>query len=177
MNTSRATNNLFPIWITIFAFFLRFHLVVGFQQTPPTQVLSNKFHHDPNYYHHHDQHYYHRSFQVTNSKAYARYSHDLNHDLDNQDDKNDKRNLDTLKTPSRRSFLSSLVLPASAAFYTSNPISTSTTSSIQPANAAGKPGLVQFPCKAGLGNIYHVMRAGYSLMEEDDIWSTNPLFL
>lgn len=72
---------------------------------------------------------------------------------------------------SRRSFLSSLVIPTSA-LLTAN-----MQPSIKPANAGGKPGLVQFPCKNGLGNTYHFMRAGQSLLEADDVWTTNPLFL
>ena len=47
----------------------------------------------------------------------------------------------------------------------------------QSAYALGKPGLVQFPCKNGLANTYYMMRAGQSLLEADDIWTTNPLFL
>jgi broad specificity phosphatase PhoE len=42
--------------------------------------------------------------------------------------------------------------------------------------AAQARGLVQFPC-AELGNTYHFIRTGESLMEEENIWSTNPLFL
>lgn len=38
-------------------------------------------------------------------------------------------------------------------------------------------GLMQFPCREALANTYHFMRAGENLMEADDIWSTNPLFL
>ena len=39
-------------------------------------------------------------------------------------------------------------------------------------------GLVQFPCTQPLLNTYHFMRAGTSILElEQDIWSTNPLFL
>jgi hypothetical protein len=37
--------------------------------------------------------------------------------------------------------------------------------------------LVQFPCKEGLMNTYHFMRAGESLLEEQNMWGTNPLFL
>lgn len=36
---------------------------------------------------------------------------------------------------------------------------------------------VKFPSVNGLGNTYHFLRAGESLMEEEGIWSTNPLFL
>mmetsp|Transcript_9952 Transcript_9952/g.12541 ORF Transcript_9952/g.12541 Transcript_9952/m.12541 type:complete len:498 (+) Transcript_9952:98-1591(+) len=43
----------------------------------------------------------------------------------------------------------------------------------QPSNA----GLVQFPCKYDLMNTYHLMRAGESMLESQDIISTNPLFL
>lgn len=38
-------------------------------------------------------------------------------------------------------------------------------------------GLVQFPCDVPLANTYHLVRAGTSLLEEEGIWSTNPLFL
>ena len=44
----------------------------------------------------------------------------------------------------------------------------------QPAQARG---WVQFPCVQPLGNTYHFLRAGESLLEADGIWSTNPLFL
>ena len=43
----------------------------------------------------------------------------------------------------------------------------------KPSNA----GLVQFPCNYNLMNTYHFMRAGESLLESQDILSTNPLFL
>lgn len=42
---------------------------------------------------------------------------------------------------------------------------------------ASARGLVRFPCVTPLLNVYHLMRAGTSLLEEEDIWSTNPLFL
>ena len=44
-------------------------------------------------------------------------------------------------------------------------------------NMAYALGLLQFPCTKPLSNIYHFIRAGTSLLEEQDIWSTNPLFL
>ena len=45
----------------------------------------------------------------------------------------------------------------------------------EPAQARG---LVRFPVKEGqLLNNYHFMRAGESLLEEEGVWSTNPLFL
>ena len=43
-------------------------------------------------------------------------------------------------------------------------------------NASAR-GLVQFPVDQPLLNEYHFMRAGTSLLEEQGIWSTNPLFL
>lgn len=42
--------------------------------------------------------------------------------------------------------------------------------------SADARGLVKFPCEQ-LSNKYHLMRAGTSLLEEENIWSTNPLFL
>eukprot|EP00978_Attheya_sp_CCMP212_P003573 scaffold7494_cov55-Attheya_sp.AAC.5 len=44
----------------------------------------------------------------------------------------------------------------------------------EPANARG---LVQFPCKERMSNTYHIMRAGQSILEENDQWETNPMFL
>lgn len=38
-------------------------------------------------------------------------------------------------------------------------------------------GLVQFPCKNGLMNNYIFMRSGQSLLEEENVFNTNPLFL
>jgi broad specificity phosphatase PhoE len=46
-----------------------------------------------------------------------------------------------------------------------------------PSQEANARGLVQFPCTTPLLNEYILMRAGTTLMEEQDIWSTNPLFL
>ncbi|KAG7366697.1 histidine phosphatase superfamily branch 1 protein [Nitzschia inconspicua] len=43
--------------------------------------------------------------------------------------------------------------------------------------AAHAMGLMKFPCTEPLHNTYHFIRAGTSLLEEQDIWSTNPLFL
>jgi hypothetical protein len=41
-----------------------------------------------------------------------------------------------------------------------------------------KAELVQFPCAPGtLRNTYHFMRAGQSLLEAQNVWGTNPLFL
>jgi len=38
-------------------------------------------------------------------------------------------------------------------------------------------GLVQFPPTKPFLNTYHLMRVGETMLEADDIWSTNPLFL
>ncbi|CAB9524678.1 Pfam:PGAM [Seminavis robusta] len=45
--------------------------------------------------------------------------------------------------------------------------------------SANARGLVQFPVdsSAPLANTYHFMRVGDTLLEKDDIWTTNPLFL
>jgi len=50
-------------------------------------------------------------------------------------------------------------------------------SALSPTSPAQARGLVSFPCVAPLLNVYHLMRAGTTLLEEQDIWSTNPLFL
>ena len=62
----------------------------------------------------------------------------------------------------RRRFISQLSLAVSSLTY---PL---------PANSRG---LVQFPCTTPLLNTYHLMRSGNSLIEENDIIETNPLFL
>jgi len=46
-----------------------------------------------------------------------------------------------------------------------------------PCLTAVAKGLVMFPLTKPLFNSYTIMRAGTTLLEEDDIWSTNPLFL
>lgn len=54
----------------------------------------------------------------------------------------------------------------------------STMASLLASNApAHARGLVGFPCTTPLLNAYHLMKAGTSLLEEEDVWSTNPLFL
>lgn len=54
------------------------------------------------------------------------------------------------------------------------PVAFSVGGLVQPASAR----LVQFPCEEGdLMNTYHLMRAGESLLEQDDILGTNPPFI
>jgi len=53
-----------------------------------------------------------------------------------------------------------------------------TASSILMSRPTEARGLVTFPCKDyAFLNTYHFLRAGESLLEEEGIWSTNPLFL
>jgi len=44
-------------------------------------------------------------------------------------------------------------------------------------NQSHARGLVQLPVTRPLLNTYHLVRAGSSTLDEEDIWSTNPLFL
>ena len=74
---------------------------------------------------------------------------------DSKDEQND----------TRRKFLKQTILSSS--------IILSITSGNVSANARG---LIRFPCKELL-NTYHFMRSGSSLLEIDNVWSTNPLFL
>lgn len=70
----------------------------------------------------------------------------------------------------RRTFLSKSILP-----FTSISLLGSTKSATPRADARG---LVKFPCKDyQFLNTYHFVRAGESLLEEEGVWSTNPLFL
>ena len=50
-----------------------------------------------------------------------------------------------------------------------------TTTALLPQQAQAR-GLVQFPCPH-LSNTYHFLRVGQTLLEAQDMWSTNPLFL
>ena len=54
---------------------------------------------------------------------------------------------------------------------------TTTITDKNPSSIARAIGLVQFPCVEPLLNKYYLMRSGTTLLEEQDIWSTNPLFL
>lgn len=80
-----------------------------------------------------------------------------------QESESDRTSSSSSFSRSRRNVLFSLPLSAAAAAF-GNP---------QPAQAQ----LVQFPCQGGLTNTYHFMRAGESLLEEQNMWGTNPLFL
>lgn len=70
----------------------------------------------------------------------------------------------------RRSFLKTIgLLPLQMATF---PLSKNLTPTVQ------ARGLVRFPCKDyQFLNNYHFLRAGESLLEEEGIWVTNPLFL
>jgi len=48
---------------------------------------------------------------------------------------------------------------------------------VAPKRSTAVQGAVTFPCVKGLGNIYHFLRAGESMLEEEGVWTTNPLFL
>ncbi|KAK1738386.1 phosphoglycerate mutase family protein [Skeletonema marinoi] len=70
---------------------------------------------------------------------------------------------------SRRSFVKNGFITLTTAAFTGGSLFVS---------EAGARGLVRFPCKdQPLLNTYHFMRAGSSLLEVEDVWSTNPLFL
>jgi len=131
--------------------------------------------------------YSHLTVMNTNRKhpylqSYTPQRHQSHHRLLNRaEDGNDNQN-DRHVPPSssRRSFLSSsLCVPSSMLLWNTGFGIDKGIGSIRPqsAYAAGKPGLVQFPCSNGLGNTYYFMRAGQSLLEADDIWTTNPLLL
>lgn len=82
---------------------------------------------------------------------------------------------------SRRSFLHSIGL-SMAGMVSSGPLASVLraldTDGAATSTAANAMGLVQFPCPEGkLLNTYHMMRAGESGMEEQDVLWTNPLFL
>lgn len=69
-------------------------------------------------------------------------------------------------------------------FFLAGPVALASSSSffsllfVQPSRSHAR-GLVRFPIDdpKQLLNTYHFMRVGETLLEEEDIWSTNPLFL
>ena len=87
---------------------------------------------------------------------------EVNDDGNNRNGNNDKNDEST--TLSRRDLLSSSIMAFSCSSMTMLPI--------EPAAAT----LATFPCEK-FQNTYHLMRAGESLLEEEGIYSTNPLFL
>ena len=79
-----------------------------------------------------------------------------------------------IEAGSRRSFIKFASSCISGIISSSGPMSMHLA---RPENSNAM-GLVTFPCFEGsLMNKYHVMRAGQSLLEEENILSTNPLFL
>ncbi|KAL7470284.1 hypothetical protein ACHAXS_010512, partial [Conticribra weissflogii] len=80
----------------------------------------------------------------------------------------DGNQINTENDQTRRAFLSR------AAFSISG--GSAVLGTIFPTEANAR-GLVLFPCREPLLNSYHFMRAGASLLEVEDVWSTNPLFL
>ena len=91
-----------------------------------------------------------RPIDVCHGNSFAHASHD-----------DFNQNLNQIDEVDRRSFLKQFV---AVSFCLQGDV----------ANARG---LARFPCKDPLLNTYHFMRAGSSLLEEENIWSTNPLFL
>lgn len=86
---------------------------------------------------------------------------DVSNRVGNQDDRSIASNF-----PSRRNILLSSAMLCGAL----------TGLSFQPQPARAE--LIQFPCEDGtLRNTYHFMRAGQSLLEEENLWGTNPMFL
>ena len=99
--------------------------------------------------------------------------HSLCHFSKSNDDDDDDHKRDEPSSPS--SSPSALTRPA---FFRSVGIMAASTASelvMNPPEEASA-GLIQFPC-VKLQNTYHLLRAGQSLLEEDDILATNPLFL
>ena len=77
--------------------------------------------------------------------------------------------------PNNSNHISSNISALSRRNVLQKSIALSTLLNIKPSNSMG---LVQFPCKEGtLSNTYNVMRAGESLLEESNLYATNPLFL
>jgi hypothetical protein len=96
----------------------------------------------------------------------------LDNDLDNANDNSRNAQEKDVNMVDRRAFwnqlsgsMASLVVVAASTIVAASP------------DTAHARGLVQFPCDAPLLNTYHMMRAGTTLLEEEDIYSTNPLFL
>lgn len=105
--------------------------------------------------------------QLQRSRARHWHRHSLRH-FSSSKSNDDEQEHDEPSPPStltRPDFLRSvgIVAASTASALTTNP----------PEASAG---LIQFPCTK-LQNTYHLLRAGQSLLEEEDILATNPLFL
>lgn len=74
--------------------------------------------------------------------------------------KEDADDEDLLLSQQRRRLLTLWTVAAAPLFLTTKP------------SSASARGLVQFPCKKPLGNTYHLLRAGTSLLEEQGMFFT-----
>jgi broad specificity phosphatase PhoE len=106
------------------------------------------------------------------------HRHHHNRVVEDEEETNDSHDLDAAAfCHPRRKFLRQVMIGSTAAassLLLGSSTGTTFPAAVPPALARG---LASFPCEAPLLNVYHLMRAGTSLLEEEDIWSTNPLFL
>ena len=104
-------------------------------------------------------------------KQYLRQYHRLE-----SEEYSDEEDLDTCTAPS--SMTDCPVTSGRRGFFLST-LTAATSIFVQPISPSFARGLVQFPVNdpKQLLNTYHFLRVGESLLEEEDIWSTNPLFL
>ena len=119
-----------------------------------------------------------QSLQVPSNRRIVLPSNIQNDDYPEEEEEEDagqsiiSDNNNFLHGSNRRSFFRQALRTPVAAMLG---LSVAGTQQPQPALARG---LMQFPCTQPLVNRYHFMRAGTSLVEEEDgIWSTNPLFI
>ena len=103
--------------------------------------------------------------RIPSRRQHTSYLYQHSSDFDAIDGRDNDETAPELRSDSRRSFVRSAFITASAIISSGE-------------SSAGARGLVRFPCNdQPLLNTYHFMRAGSSLLEIDDVWSTNPLFL
>jgi len=156
-----------PYHVILLCFVLPYHRIESFS------IHSHSYTHLHHYHRGHEKFHKNRAvIPVSHVSKKIHMGHNneddnimTNHDIDNNNENNNsnqhQNNINDIRMSRRSLFISTTM---AAGTLCNNP---------QPSNA----GLVQFPCNYKLMNTYHIMRAGESLLESEDILSTNPLFL
>ena len=102
-------------------------------------------------------------------RHHRRRRHRATRATNNDDDKNEKDRRSFLEERCRRLALSAMALSVPSSWGAGPGGGGS---------VAVARGLVRFPCRVPpLSNVYHFLRSGSSLLEVENVWSTNPLFL
>lgn len=107
----------------------------------------------------------HNTIDWPSQKIHHKFFTALQHSSSKDDANVSRKDDSNVSDKSRRNLLGSLPFTLGLSALVFSP---------RPAHAD----LIQYPCRPGdLKNTYNFMRAGESLIEEDGLWGSNPLFL